>query len=273
MEGSLSALALLQFYVDAGLDECIADETCDRTVVTEKPSLLSMPAQAAGPAAMSELNTPPPMTAPVSALGVPPEALADAQALAAAATSIDDLKIRLADFKAMPLRRTATQMVFADGNPAARIMLVGDFPSAEDDRTGRPFSATTGVLLDRMLAAIGIDRATQAYTTLMVNWRAPGGAAPDKSVIALSQPFIERHIALAAPEVVILLGGPAAQSLLQSASSITRLRGKWHELDLGGRRIPAMAMFSPDYLLTSPAQKGLAWVDLQAIRDRLTPAG
>jgi DNA polymerase len=203
-----------------------------------------------------------------------PEAAATARELAAAATTLDDLKAAIAGFDGISLKATATNLVFADGNPQARLMLIGEAPGGEEDRQGLPFVGPAGQLLDRMLAAIGRDR-TDSYITNIVNWRPPGNRKPSPAEMSLCHPFIERHIALVNPAVLVFLGDTAAKTLTGRTEGITRLRGKWFDWTnpATGAVIPAMPTFHPAYLLRSPAQKREAWQDLLAIRRRLEEAG
>ena len=202
------------------------------------------------------------------------EAAASARELAAAADSLDALKDAIARFDGMPLKATATNLVFADGNPKARLMLVGEAPGGEEDRRGLPFVGVSGQLLDRMLAAIGHDR-TSCYITNIVNWRPPGNRKPSPAEMQLSLPFIARHIALVKPAILVLLGDTAAKTLTGRTEGITRLRGRWFELAVpgAGATIPAMPTFHPAYLLRSPGQKREAWMDLLAIKRRLAELG
>lgn len=264
MEGMLSPAKLLQFYLDCGVDECMGEETRNLIGVTET---LAEPIAAATQLARSQLPAMAP-AAPVSTGTI--EALSEARERARAANTLDELRANLDAFKGIALRRTATQMVFSDGNPAAKIMLVGEAPGADEDKLGRPFVGLSGQLLDRMLAAIGISRDNNAYITNVINWRPPGNRAPSDAEIALSLPFIERHIELVNPAVLIFVGGVSTKALMNTAQGITRLRGRWVDYQTQGMQSPiaAMPLFHPAYLLRSPAQKSLAWADLLAIRDR-----
>jgi DNA polymerase len=199
-----------------------------------------------------------------------PEALATATALAAAARTLDELKEAIAGFNGLSLKATATNLVFADGNPQARLMLIGEAPGAEEDRRGVPFVGAAGQLLDRMLAAIGHDR-TDSYITNIVNWRPPGNRKPSPAEMTLCRPFIERHIALMNPAVIVLLGDTAAKTLTNKTEGITRLRGKWHSWSDpdSGANIPMLPTFHPAFLLRSPAQKREAWADLLAVKRKL----
>ncbi|HYE00472.1 MAG TPA: uracil-DNA glycosylase, partial [Alphaproteobacteria bacterium] len=173
-----------------------------------------------------------------------------------------------------PLRDTATNIVFADGNPASGLMLIGEAPGEEEDRQGRPFVGASGKLLDRMLAAIGRDRGN-TYISNMLYWRPPGNRTPTDAEIAACMPFVHRHLALAQPAALVLLGGTAAKSILGTAEGITRLRGRWTDLSLPGliRPIPTLAAYHPAYLLRNPRAKREAWKDFLSLKQRLAEAG
>ena len=180
------------------------------------------------------------------------------------------LREALARFDGVSLSRTATNLVFADGNPAANVMLVGEAPGADEDRLGLPFVGVSGQLLDRMMAAIGLDR-TSFYITNVCFWRPPGNRKPTDTALAAQKPFVERHIELVAPKVLVLVGAAAAQGLLGTTEGITRLRGRWFQYRMGeaGPTIPALPIFHPAYLLRQPAQKRESWRDLLEFRDIL----
>ena len=198
------------------------------------------------------------------------EATATARELAAAAQTLEELKDAIAKFEGLSLKATATNLVFADGNPEARLMLIGEAPGAEEDRRGLPFVGASGQLLDRMLAAIGYDR-TSCYITNIVNWRPPGNRKPSPAEMTLCLPFIERHIALVDPALIVLLGDTAAKTLTNRTEGITRLRGKWFtwpRQDSTGT-IPVLPTFHPAFLLRSPGQKREAWMDLLTAKKKL----
>jgi DNA polymerase len=155
--------------------------------------------------------------------------------------------------------------VFADGNPEALVMFVGEGPGADEDREGLPFVGRSGKLLDRMIAAIGLDR-TNAYIANIIPWRPPGNRTPTPQESAICLPFIKRQIELANPDVLVCLGGPSATTLLELREGITRTRGRWFEFDTGTRKIKALPTFHPAYLLRSPAHKKLAWQDMLALK-------
>ena len=188
-----------------------------------------------------------------------------ARALAEAATDLERLQSAMADFDGCALRRTATQLVFADGVPRSRVMFVGEAPGGEEDRIGRPFVGRAGRLLDRMLGAIGLDRQT-VYIANVVPWRPPGNRTPTPQETLICLPFIERQIYLADPEYLVCLGGSAVRALLGVQGGILRTRGSWFAyLRQNGREIRALAMLHPAFLLRQPAHKRFAWADMRAL--------
>jgi DNA polymerase len=187
---------------------------------------------------------------------------------AASAKDLDALRGLLEDFQGCGLRTTATRLVFADGNPKARVMFVGEAPGYEEDISGKPFVGRSGKLLDRMMEAIGLDR-TKAYIANVVPWRPPGNRTPTPQETAICLPFIRRQIELADPDILVTLGQPAAQTLLGTREGITRTRGRWFKYDTGTREIRATATLHPAYLLRQPLQKRLAWRDFLALKRAL----
>lgn len=245
---------ILEFLLAAGVDLPLGDEPVNRLAPPPALRLPEKEAPAAAPAAPK--------------LAGPEEAAADARAIAKAAPDLEALRAALEAFEGCALKKTASRLVFADGNPAARIMIIGEAPGRDEDEIGRPFVGRAGHLLDRMLKAIGLDR-TQVYIANTVPWRPPGNRTPTPQEMATCLPFILRQIELCAPDILVTMGAPAAQSLLNSKDGILRLRGRWLEFATGGRRIPALPMLHPAYLLRSPAQKNLAWRDLRALKAKL----
>jgi uracil-DNA glycosylase len=261
MDAVLNPVELLQWYVDIGADEAVGVEPVDRTKLVSE-NLTALP--------LVKEDKPKLTVSPVPLVGGV-EALGDARSLARAAKTLDELRVALDSFQGLSLKRTATQMVFADGVPTAKIMLVGEAPGADEDRMGLPFAGGSGQLLDRMLAAIGLSRETNVYISNVINWRPPGNRSLSDSEIALSLPFIQRHIEIINPAVVVFVGGVSAKALLQSSLGITRLRGRWVDYMSEGlpSPVPALATFHPAYLLRSPAQKALAWADLLSLKKKL----
>jgi len=272
--------AALAWLVSVGADEVIADEPVDRFQAVAAPVQMapspspSLPPQGEGTRLYEDERpsfSPPtaPSTNPNIPLGTP-EAAATARELAAAARTLDELKDAIAKFEGLSLKATATNLVFADGNPQAPLMLIGEAPGAEEDRRGLPFVGASGQLLDRMLGAIGYDR-TSCYITNIVNWRPPGNRKPSPAEMTLCLPFIERHIALIDPALIVLLGDTAAKTLTNRTEGITRLRGKWFTWPRpdGNGTIPVLPTFHPAFLLRSPGQKREAWMDLLTAKRKL----
>ena len=261
--------ALLDWYVTAGVDETIAEEPVDRfsAASSEAAPAIAAPDAAAPPAPASRPAAKPPQLQSRDA------AVQTAQGIAAAASSLDELRAAFEAFDGCPLKETAMSFVFADGNPDARLMFVGEAPGAEEDRQGIPFVGPAGRLLDKMLAAIGLDR-TGVYITNILPWRPPGNRNPTDAEIGACLPFLERHIALAHPDILIFVGGTAAKTLLRRQEGIMRLRGRWMMYEPpAGDPVPARALLHPAYLLRQPAQKRETWNDLLDIRARLDAPG
>jgi len=190
------------------------------------------------------------------------------RALAAAAATMDALATAMADFDGCALKLRATQLVFGDGNPEADIMLIGEAPGREEDLQGKPFVGRSGQLLDKMLAAIGLDR-TKVFIANTVPWRPPGNRTPTPAEIATCLPFLHRQIELVAPKIILTLGAPAAQTMFETTRSISRLRGQWQDIDIGALSIRALPTLHPAFLLRQPAQKQLAWRDMLSLRHAL----
>ncbi len=207
-----------------------------------------------------------------SAAAAPGEAAGDARELAATAASLEELEGLLARFESCALRFTAKNLVFADGNPQARVMFVGEAPGADEDRIGKPFMGRSGQLLDRMMAAVGLDR-TNAYVGNVVPWRPPGNRNPTPQELATCRPFIERQIALADPDILVCLGGVATQALAGTKDGILKSRGRWFPYRTDTREIRLLATLHPAYLLRQPLQKRLAWRDFRALRAALDEGG
>ena len=248
--------SVLAWQIEAGADEAIVDTPLDRFAAKSEP-----PGGGAEPA-----SEPPRRSGRTS----PAPAAGSSRDIASAATDLASLKAAFAAFDGCPLKETATNFVFADGSAEARLMFIGEAPGAEEDRQGLPFVGPAGRLLDRMLDAIGLER-SEAYITNILPWRPPGNRNPTDSEIALCLPFIERHIELVKPAVLVAVGGTAAKALLDTREGIMRLRGRWFNYTApgSGTRIPLRAVLHPAYLLRQPAQKRDAWVDLIAIKKQL----
>ncbi|QLP96542.1 MAG: uracil-DNA glycosylase [Rhodoblastus sp.] len=188
------------------------------------------------------------------------------------ARTLDELRAALLEFDGCALKTTATQLVFADGTPGAPVMVIGEAPGADEDRVGLPFVGRAGRLLDKMLASIGLDRDT-VYIANVVPWRPPGNRTPSPQETAACLPFLLRQIELAAPQIILCVGGPSSQTVLGLKEGIMRSRGAWRVFESHGLRAQAMATLHPAYLLRSPQHKALAWRDLRAVRAELDRRG
>jgi uracil-DNA glycosylase len=277
---------LLAFYVDSGVDVALGEVPADR-FADRAPDAKASPATGERVArgtpssgrAWSIEGEGPPVRLPlkgtasaadrVSHAPAPPEvAVVAARDAAKRAASLEELRAILQAFEGCALRTTAKQLVFADGNPQGRVMFVGEAPGREEDLEGLPFVGRSGKLLDRMMAAIGLDR-SGAYIANIIPWRPPGNRTPTPQESAICLPFILRQIELADPDVLVCLGGPAAQALLGVKEGILRTRGRWFPYPTGSREIRAIATLHPAYLLRQPLQKRLAWRDFLAIQRAL----
>lgn len=252
---------LLDFYLEAGVDALVGEMPVDR--FAEQTAPVRSAARPA-PADPRPPSGPPPVAAPAA-----PEAAAmQAREAARHAATLEELRAILEKFDGCALKATATQLVFADGTPGARVMLVGEAPGRDEDIEGLPFVGRSGKLLDRMLAAIGLDRRS-VYIANIVPWRPPGNRTPTPQESAICLPFILRQIELADPDILVCLGGPSAQTLLGVKDGITKTRGRWFTFNTGKREIRAMPTFHPAFLLRSPLQKRFAWRDFLAIKKAL----
>ena len=259
---------LLAFYLEAGVDCALADEPVDRLA---EPDMVAAPVirESAPPRAIREIAPPPMAAVPRSEITPAPEAaIASAREAARTAPTLEVLRALLENFDGCTLKNTATRLVFADGNPEARIMFVGEAPGRDEDIEGLPFVGRSGKLLDRMIAAIGLDR-SKAYIANVIPWRPPGNRTPTPQETQICLPFIQRQIELVNPDVLVTLGNPSTQTLLSTREGIMKTRGKWFDYDTGARTIRAMATFHPAYLLRSPSYKRMSWQDLRAIAKAL----
>lgn len=258
----LAARTLLRWYVDAGVNEAVAafpvDHFADKTI--------TVPAPRVSPAA-----------APVSVILPASTPSADEAAMlaassAAACSTYEELAAAVTAFTGCPLKAGARNTCFADGVPGSALLVIGEAPGRDEDAAGKPFVGRAGQLLDKMLAAIGRSRAADTLISNVVFWRPPGNRAPTQAEIAICRPFVERLIELTAPKAIMLAGGVPTQALT-GAAGIMRARGSWREISLSsGARFQALPLFHPAFLLRQPAQKRLAWADLQTLAARLRDA-
>ena len=268
-----NARELLAFYRDAGVDALVGDEPVDRFAdELDRPSAKAVAAAVARPAVpvsrMAEAGGVGASAAISAAPPSPEAAVMSARAAAKSAESLEALRALLETFEGCMLRTTATQLVFADGNPQGRVMFVGEAPGRDEDIAGVPFVGRSGKLLDLMMQAIGLDR-TQAYIANIVPWRPPGNRTPTPHESAICLPFLLRQIELADPDILVCLGQPSTQTLLGTKEGITRTRGRWFKFHTGRREIRALPTYHPAFLLRSSLQKRLAWRDFLALKKAL----
>jgi DNA polymerase len=258
-----SALEALAFQLEAGVDVALGDTPLNRFEDRPRESgpLLSAPDPRITPPVAPGVAVP--------ALPAAEEAVTAAREAARSAATLDDLRAALDRFEGCALRSTAKQLVFADGNPQSRVMFVGEAPGAEEDREGLPFVGRAGKLLDRMLAAIDLDR-TKVYIANIVPWRPPGNRTPTPQESAICYPFIRRQIELSNPDFLVCLGRPSMQTLLRIKDGIRGIRGRWFDYDTGTRTIRALVTFHPAYLLRSPLEKRHSWRDMLSLKNALS---
>jgi DNA polymerase len=282
---------LLRFYAEAGVDEAIEEVAVDRfaefaaqAAKTGAAGTRASQAPAAGDAAAPAIRADAPARKPRVQEPVPAQPARPQQAttavpdegqvllareLAARAGTLDELREAMAAFEGCNLRYTAKSLVFSDGSPEGPLMLVGEAPGRDEDIEGKPFVGRSGQLLDRMLAAIGMDR-TSAYIANVIPWRPPGNRTPTPQETEICRPFIERQIELADPKVLVSLGGPSAKVVIGTPDGIMKLRGGWRiHRTASGKEIPVMPTLHPAYLLRNPAHKRLAWRDFLEVKARL----
>jgi len=283
MTGSVEAL--MAFYAEAGVDLALDEDPHDRFAESEAArEKAKAERKARATAALQRPQAPDagrqrgdqqgrtagaPAIARPKADNIPAdEAIMSARQEAGRAQSLDELRDILSRFEGCGLKRTAKSLVFSDGNPAGRLMLIGEAPGRDEDIAGKPFVGRSGQLLDKMLQAIGLSR-DDVYVANVIPWRPPGNRTPSPQETEICRPFIERQIELAAPDVLVLLGGASAKQILRTQEGITRLRGKWRTYEAGERSIATLATLHPAYLLRQPPQKRLAWRDFLEIKRKL----
>src|ERR1700736_3530890 len=255
---------LLAFYLEAGVDCALADEPVNRLAEPDHVPAAA-PREIAPPRMLRETPAAVPPI-PRSETAVAPEAaIASAREAARTAPTLEALRALLENFDGCAIKNTAPWPVFADGNPQARVMFVGEAPGRDEDIEGLPFVGRSAKLLDRMMAAIGLTRA-DAYIANIVPWRPPGNRTPTPQESAICLPFTLRQVSAVDPDVLVWLGGPSAQTLLGSRDGILKTRGRWFAFQTGRREIRATASLHPAYLLRQPLQKRLAWRDFLAIK-------
>ena len=257
---------LLEWYISAGVDEAVDEVSVDYFNAVELPApeekrkadISTVHAAEAPP-----VPARPAASSPSPLHHTPSAATQQAREIAQTLTTLAELEAAVRAFDGCAIKKTASKTVFSDGNPDASCMIIGEAPGAQEDVQGIPFCGPSGQLLDRMLAAIGLDR-TSVYITNTVFWRPPGNRQPTPEETAICLPLVEKHIALVKPKLLVLSGGVATSTLLKKDLSISRLRGKLYEYknDFMDQPVPAIVTVHPSYLLRTPSQKRLAWNDL-----------
>lgn len=252
---AMSNKFLLEWQLAAGVDEIILDSPTNYFAIPITSPKIEIPK----PEAKTPLHHSPSL------------AVASAREIANSCNSLAELEATIRAFDGCALKKTATKTVFADGNPNASIMLIGEAPAADEDMQGIPFCGESGQLLDKMLAAIELTRAENIYLTNTIFWRPAGNRQPTPEEIAICLPFVEKHIALIAPKILILAGGVAVRALLKNDQAISRLRGKWYEYnnEYLAAPIKTTLLYHPSYLLSQPQFKKQAWEDLKMIKAEL----
>jgi uracil-DNA glycosylase family 4 len=264
---------LLAFYMEAGVDCALMDEPVNRLSDDAPPPAREVGDAAAKRPALNGMPAPPPRPAPSRVEVAPEVAIAAAREAARTASSLEVLRGMLQTFEGCALRSTATQLVFADGHPQARVMFVGEAPGRDEDIEGLPFVGRSGKLLDLMMAAIGLKRG-DVYIANVIPWRPPGNRTPTPQETQICLPFVQRQIELVNPDILVTLGNPSTQTLLQTRDGIMKSRGRWVDYDTGTRKIRAIATFHPAYLLRSPSYKRMTWMDLRSVAKALeAPSG
>jgi DNA polymerase len=267
---AITAVAMLEWYAAAGVDAAVDDAPAAAWSLEPGSDLERRQVPAHGSRAADGLAR----AEPQPSLLVPESRrVGSAREIAGRCDTLAELKDALAEFDGCALKATARQACFADGNPEARLMLIGEAPGAEEDRQGKPFVGQSGQLLDRILAEIGIDRTT-AWITNVIYWRPPGNRTPTDGEIAVCQPFLERQIELLSPDFILFVGGIAAKALLGRKEGVTKLRGRpFTYTATDGRQIPCLVTFHPAYLLRQPLNKRFVWRDMLQMRARLDELG
>lgn len=274
MSQSLAYRAAIEWYLDHGVDEALGDEPVNRLKMDEILSPTTAPA-----VDILQTRSSQPSSQPSSAPLGASEARTEAEKVVAQVSSLEELQTAIAEFDGLAIKKTATNMVFSDGNPQSKVMIVGEAPGADEDRQGKPFVGVSGQLLDRIFACIDMERTQEdpqksIYISNILNWRPPGNRSPSPAEIEVSLPFIEKHIALIRPEILVFCGGVAAKALLARNDSVSKLRKSWHAYQPKTKgiaedlNIPAIVTYHPAYLLRTPGQKRAVWADILTLQEK-----
>ena len=241
-----STFSLLNLYKESGVDELIGNVANDRTKLPSKPNK-----KTELPDSNMKKNHPSITDSDIQNI-----------------STLDELKQKMSEFKGCELYKSATNMVFSDGNPESKIMLIGEAPGHDEDLQAKPFVGRSGKLLDKMLEAINLSR-DKVYIANIVPWRPPSNRKPTEDEIEICLPFIKKHIELIKPKALMLLGSTATYALFKNKEGISKIRGKWKDLEINKLIIPTMPTFHPAFLLRQPGQKKYFWTDLKNLRDKI----
>ncbi|MAF68824.1 MAG: uracil-DNA glycosylase [Micavibrio sp.] len=284
-----AALSALEWYVDNGVTDVLEEAPVDKTKAVAKSAPPKTENSQSAPSVAqtlpeAEKSAPAQVQKSANVMGTP-EAIKKATELAKAATTLDELREAIAAFDGLSVKKTAQNLVFSDGNPQAKIMVIGEAPGADEDEQGKPFVGSSGQLLDKILGSIGLSRTAEnpndaLYISNILNWRPPGNRTPTPAEMAIALPFIERHIQLVSPRILILVGNTPMKSLLDTKEGIVKMRGKWHDYetvtDIGGapeQSVIALPTFHPAYLLRNPKKKKTVWQDMIFLQKKRVELG
>lgn len=258
-------LQLLKWQLEMGADESIDDSTTNQLKKTKPTPALPVEKQ-------KETTKVAPAEIKLSNSVSPAGAAAEAKAIADKCKTLDELKKEVMNFEGCSIKKTATNTVFADGNPKSDLMFIGEAPGAQEDIEGIPFCGASGKLLDNMLKFADFSRKDNFYITNTIFWRPPGNRKPTPEEINICKPLVEKHISLISPKLLVLIGGTATTAFLDTKTGITKLRGKYFDYTntYMDKTIPLGVLFHPSYLLRSPGQKRFAWQDMLSIKNKLT---
>ena len=240
-----NTLNLLNLYKESGVDELISSRPKNRTV--RKKDYVSKKMQKS-----DEMNSAK-VSEEIKLKGI---------------NTLEELKHKMSTFQGCQLYKNATNMVFSDGNPKSKIMLIGEAPGHDEDLQAKPFVGRSGKLLDKMLEAIDLNR-EKVYIANIIPWRPPANRRPTEDEINSCLPFILKHIEIIKPSALMLLGSTATFAILRNKEGISKIRGKWVDLKINQMTIPTMPTFHPAFLLRQPGQKKHVWADLQSLRDKI----
>ena len=264
MTEQMNVKELLEWYITAGVDVTCGSQPWENVTV-KTPEIKVSPVPLAATSVQTE-NVRPAITELAQATVV---ACQNARQRCAKVDTLEELKALVEEFDGCSLRLTANKTVFGYGSPTADLLLIGEAPGADEDRSGIPFVGRSGHLLDKMLQSIQIKR-DDCFVTNVLPWRPPGNRTPTEGETAVCLPFLKRQIDLVKPKVILILGGSAANALLDNGEPISKLRGKWLEYKISdGTKIPVLASFHPAYLLRNSGQKAKAWSDLLRVKQKL----